>query len=116
MTWCELMLMARCSSKAIVVRLGEDLGKHLHMERRRYRIAVLPGDGIGQEVMSVAIKVLEKVSENSRTFDLEFEHFDWSTQTYLQTGSYIPNNGLEQLKSFDALLFGAVGSQGKLGL
>jgi isocitrate/isopropylmalate dehydrogenase len=81
---------------------------------RKYRIAVLPGDGIGQEVMRVAIEILEKVSSIVETFSLDFRHFPWCSRDYLQTGVYIPDGGLEELKALDAILFGAVGAPGNL--
>lgn len=81
---------------------------------RQYRIAVIPGDGIGQEVMKVAVEILEKVSSIVKTFSLDFRHFAWCSRDYLQTGVYIPDGGLEELKALNAILFGAVGAPGNL--
>ena len=72
-----------------------------------YRIAAIPGDGIGNEVIPAGIEVLQKLQDG---FRLEFEHFDWSSARYKKTGAYIPEDGLEQLKKFDAIFFGAVGA------
>ncbi len=72
-----------------------------------YRIAAIPGDGIGDEVIPAGIEVLERAADG---FRLEFEHFDWSSKRYLDTGKYIPDGGLERLKTFDAIFFGAVGA------
>ena len=72
-----------------------------------YRIAAIPGDGIGNEVIPAGIEVLERAADG---FRLEFEPFDWSSRRYQQTGRYIPEGGLAQLKSFDAIFFGAVGA------
>ncbi len=72
-----------------------------------YRIASIPGDGIGNEVIPAGIEVLKKLADG---FRLEFEHFDWSSKRYLETGAYIPAGGLEKLKAFDAIFFGAVGA------
>src|SRR5687767_14536933 len=72
-----------------------------------YRIASIPGDGIGNEVIPAGIEVLKRVADG---FRLEFENFDWSSKRYLETGAYIPAGGLEKLKSFDAIFFGAVGA------
>jgi len=72
-----------------------------------YRIASIPGDGIGNEVIPAGIEVLKAVA---RGFKLEFEHFDWSSKRYADSGRYIPAGGLERLKSFDAIFFGAVGA------
>jgi tartrate dehydrogenase/decarboxylase / D-malate dehydrogenase len=74
---------------------------------KSYRIASIPGDGIGNEVIPAGIEVLNAVA---RGFKLEFEHFDWSSKRYADTGRYIPEGGLEKLKSFDAIFFGAVGA------
>ena len=74
---------------------------------KSYRIAAIPGDGIGNEVIPAGIEVLNKAADG---FRLEFEQFDWSSQRYQQTGRYIPEGGLERLKSFDAIFFGAVGA------
>jgi tartrate dehydrogenase/decarboxylase / D-malate dehydrogenase len=74
---------------------------------KSYRIASIPGDGIGNEVIPAGIEVLNAVA---RGFKLEFEHFDWSSKRYTDTGRYIPAGGLEQLKRFDAIFFGAVGA------
>jgi tartrate dehydrogenase/decarboxylase/D-malate dehydrogenase len=74
-----------------------------------YRIASIPGDGIGIEVISAGIDVLQALAEKEG-FKLQFEHFDWSSKRYLEKGAYIPEGGLEKLKAFDAIFFGAVGS------
>jgi tartrate dehydrogenase/decarboxylase/D-malate dehydrogenase len=74
-----------------------------------YRIAAIPGDGIGNEVIPAGIEVLEALSAKEG-FKLAFEHFDWSSARYKKTGAYIPEGGLEKLKAFDAIFFGAVGA------
>ena len=74
---------------------------------KTYRIAAIPGDGIGNEVIPAGIEVLGKLQDG---FRLEFEHFDWSSKRFQQTGRYIPEGGLEKLKAFDAIFFGAVGA------
>jgi tartrate dehydrogenase/decarboxylase/D-malate dehydrogenase len=74
---------------------------------KTYRIASIPGDGIGNEVIPAGIEVLNRVAEG---FRFEFRHFDWSSKRYKETGAYIPEGGLEQLKAFDAIFFGAVGA------
>lgn len=79
---------------------------------KTYHIASIPGDGIGVEVTEQAIRVLKRVQELFGTFALEFQHFGWSSESYRQTGEYIPVGGLETLKTYDAILFGAVGSPG----
>jgi tartrate dehydrogenase/decarboxylase / D-malate dehydrogenase len=79
---------------------------------REYRIAAIPGDGIGIEVIAAGLKVLEALAARDHGFKLEVEHFPWSSQYYLEHGYYIPDGGLEQLKRFDAIFFGAVGAPG----
>ncbi len=74
---------------------------------KTYRIASIPGDGIGNEVIPAGIEVLKHLEDG---FRLEFEHFDWSSERYKKTGAYIPEGGLEKLKAFDAIFFGAVGA------
>jgi len=74
---------------------------------KTYRIASIPGDGIGNEVIPAGIEVLDRAAAG---FRLEFEHFDWSSKRFQQTGKYIPDGGLEKLKAFDAIFFGAVGA------
>ena len=84
------------------------------MSSKNYKIACIPADGIGPEVIDAGVKVLEALSAASKSFTLDFEHYDWSSETYKKTGKYIPDNGLEELKKHDAIFFGAVGAPGKL--
>jgi len=73
------------------------------------KIAVLPGDGIGPEVTREAMKVLETLSEIDDTFKFEAEELNWNSEYYLEHGQMMPKDGLEKLKGFDAILFGAIG-------
>ena len=75
------------------------------------RIAVIPGDGIGKEVIAQGMRVLESAGAR---FDLQFawQVFDWSCETYLRTGRMMPDDALEQLQPFDAIYLGAVGYPG----
>jgi tartrate dehydrogenase/decarboxylase / D-malate dehydrogenase len=76
-----------------------------------YKIAVIPGDGIGREVVPEGLRVLESAGRRyGITFD--WHHFDWSCQTYVTTGRMMPEDGLEQLRGFDAIYLGAVGYPG----
>ena len=77
---------------------------------RTYRIAAIPGDGIGIEVIAAGLKVLEVLAGRDRTFELEVEHFPWSSEYFLKNGYYIPEGGLDKLATFDAIFFGAVGA------
>ena len=78
---------------------------------KTYRIATIGGDGIGPEVIRAGVEVLQALAKANGTFALEFEDFPWSSEFYLRHGQYIPDGGLEKLKGFDAIFFGAVGSQ-----
>ena len=78
---------------------------------RAYRIAAIPGDGIGVEVIAAGIRVLEALAESRGSFRFEVKSFPWSSDYFLERGHYIPEGGLAELRSFDAIFFGAVGSQ-----
>lgn len=73
-----------------------------------YRIAVIPGDGTGPEVVNEGLKVLEAASKKFG-FEYETKSFDWGGERYLKTGKTIPEGGLEELKKFDAIFLGAIG-------
>jgi tartrate dehydrogenase/decarboxylase/D-malate dehydrogenase len=77
--------------------------------KRSRRIAVIPGDGIGEEVVSEGIKCLKTLSEVTETIQFEFEYFPWSSEYYLRHGRMMAEDGLEVLKGFDAIYLGAVG-------
>lgn len=76
-----------------------------------YKIALIPGDGIGKEVLPEAVNVLEKVG-GKFGISFEWQEFDWSCETYARTGRMMPEDGIEQLTPFDALFLGAVGYPG----
>ena len=77
----------------------------------RYRIAVIAGDGIGNEVVPEAIRVLERVAGR---FDLafQFDEFDWSCERFHKLGAMMPDDGLEMISGHDAIMLGAVGFPG----
>src|SRR4030042_1627924 len=77
--------------------------------KKSHRIAVIPGDGIGNEVISEGIKCLKALSEVFENVQFEFQYFPWSSQYYLQHGRMMPEDGLEILKDFDAIYLGAMG-------
>jgi tartrate dehydrogenase/decarboxylase/D-malate dehydrogenase len=78
---------------------------------KSYKIAVIPGDGIGKEVVPEGIRVLEAVA---RRFDLslKWDEFAWNCETYARTGRMMPANAIEQLRRYDAIFLGAVGFPG----
>ncbi|WP_158857147.1 tartrate dehydrogenase [Lunatibacter salilacus] len=75
---------------------------------KTYRLAIVPGDGIGHEIIPAALKVLEAAA-NKFGFELNYTFFDWGAGRYVKEGAFMPEDGLETLKSFDAVFFGAVG-------
>ena len=74
-----------------------------------YRIAVIPGDGIGPEVVSIGLEVLNAIA-NKRGFNVDLEHFPFGGDHYLKTGETLSDESLARLRMFDAILLGAVGS------
>ncbi|SNT25100.1 tartrate dehydrogenase/decarboxylase / D-malate dehydrogenase [Noviherbaspirillum humi] len=78
---------------------------------RTHKIAAIGADGIGPEVIRAGLTVLEALAARDGGFRMEVESFPWSSDYYLAHGHYIPEGGLERLKQFDAIFFGAVGSQ-----
>src|SRR5438874_10023845 len=78
---------------------------------RAYRIAAIPGDGIGVEVIAAGLRVLDAIANREGSFRFEVKNFPWSSDDFLEHGYYIPDGGLEELSRFDAIFFGAVGSQ-----
>ncbi len=80
------------------------------MESWTYRIAVIPGDGIGQEVVPEGLRVLDRLAAQSDgRLSFAFESFPWGCEHYLKTGHMMDADGLERLAEFDAIYFGAVG-------
>lgn len=76
----------------------------------KYTIASIPGDGIGPEVIREAIKVLRVVEKIHGNLHFEIDSYDWNCKRYLETGRMMPEDGLDILAPYDAILFGAVGS------
>ena len=76
-----------------------------------YNIAVIPGDGIGKEVVPEGIRVLEAAG---RRFDIGFKlkEFSWNCENYSRTGRMMPEDGIKKLRAFDAIYLGAVGFPG----
>lgn len=73
-----------------------------------HAIAIIPGDGIGTEVMSQAQRVLERAGKLGG-FEFRWRDFDWSCDSYVRTGQMMPADGIDQLREHDAVLLGAVG-------
>ena len=79
---------------------------------KTYQIAVIPGDGIGPEVLAEGIKVLERAAELSGAFRFRFTYFPWGCEYYLEHGRMMDADGMERLAAFDAIYLGAVGAPG----
>ncbi len=77
-----------------------------------FKIALIPGDGIGIEVIAAGKIVLQCLAKESGRFDVKFEEFPWSSEYYKREGRYLPEGALDTIKKFDGVLFGAVGAQG----
>ena len=79
------------------------------MTQRTYRIAVLAGDGIGQEVLPAGVEVLTLAAQ-AHDFGLTFTDFPWGCDYYLRHGRMMDDDWVDQVRSFDAIYFGAIGS------
>src|SRR6202162_200689 len=77
----------------------------------KLKIAIIPGDGIGNEVVPEGIRVLEAVGARFG-LDYAWDHYDWSCQRFAKTGAMMPADGLAQIAKHDAIYLGAVGSPG----
>ena len=78
---------------------------------RHYQIAVLPGDGIGHEVIPESLQTLEALTQLQGDFHLDTQQFDWGTERYLRDGAQMPKDGLTVLErgGFDGILLGPIG-------
>jgi tartrate dehydrogenase/decarboxylase / D-malate dehydrogenase len=87
--------------------LGDEERKHM----AKHKIALIPGDGIGKEVLPEGVRVLEAAARRFN-FQLEFTDFDWSCDRFAKTGKMMPDDGMETLKQFESIFLGAVGWPG----
>jgi tartrate dehydrogenase/decarboxylase/D-malate dehydrogenase len=76
---------------------------------KTYKIACIPGDGIGKEVVPAGQTVLEALAAKQKTFKFDFTSFDWGGDYYRQHGVMMPDKGLDELRDKDAILFGSAG-------
>jgi len=77
---------------------------------KSYRIAAIPGDGIGKEVIAAGIEVLQALARREGGFALTFDHFDWGSDYYKTHGVMMPEDGRDRIRHHDAIFFGAVGA------
>jgi tartrate dehydrogenase/decarboxylase/D-malate dehydrogenase len=78
---------------------------------KTYRIAVIPGDGIGKETTPEGLRVLDAAARRFG-FSLKLDHYDWSCETYAKTGAMMPADGMDRLRESDSIFLGAVGWPG----
>ncbi len=76
---------------------------------RSYRIAAIPGDGIGKEVIAAGLEVLTALERRDGGFHLEVQNFPWGSDYFRAHGKLMPEDGVATLRKFDAIFFGAVG-------
>ena len=76
---------------------------------KTYRIAAIPGDGIGTEVVSAGIEVLHALARRDGSFQFAVDHFDWGGEYYKKHGRMMPEDGRSQIRNHDAILFGSAG-------
>lgn len=79
------------------------------IELKNYSVAVIPGDGIGPEVIAEGLKVMRAIEEVHGNVTFSEKVYDWNCEYYLKYGKMMPHDGLDQLKNHDSILFGAVG-------
>ncbi|WP_260412557.1 tartrate dehydrogenase [Alkalihalobacillus sp. TS-13] len=77
---------------------------------KTYEIGVVPGDGIGTEVMPGTLDVLDTLAEVHGGFKFKYSHYPWSCEYYLEHGEMMPEDGLERLSQHNAVFLGAVGN------
>ena len=76
---------------------------------KTYRIATIPGDGIGKEVVPEGQKVLQAIAQQNKNLKFDFQDFDWGGDYYRKHGVMMPEDGLDALRDKDAILFGSAG-------
>lgn len=78
------------------------------MSDRNYKVAVLPGDGTGPEVVAEGVKVIEAAARKFG-FEMSFDKYDWGGERYLKTGNVLPDDATDTLKKYDSIFLGAIG-------
>ncbi len=76
---------------------------------KKYKIAAIPGDGIGTEVVSAGVEVLNALAERDGGIAFQVDHFDWGGDYYKKHGRMMPEDGRDQIRDHDAILFGSAG-------
>src|SRR4051794_31164217 len=78
-------------------------------DRRRYKLAAIPADGIGPEVIEAGLEILAALERRSDGLSFEITRYEWGSEYFKRHGRMMPEDGLDQLRNHDAILFGAVG-------
>ena len=77
---------------------------------KTYAIAAIPGDGIGTEVIAAGVEVLHALAQRDGSFKFQVDHFDWGSEYYKKHGIMMPEDGRDQIRRHDAILFGSAGA------
>jgi tartrate dehydrogenase/decarboxylase / D-malate dehydrogenase len=86
------------------------MGRQRRDRLESVRVALIPGDGVGKEVVPEAVRVLDAVCSSGGALSFEYSDLDWGCDLYRATGQMMPEDGLDRLASFDAILLGAIGA------
>src|SRR5262249_17436917 len=103
---CKRMRQINLGAQSTAASPGSLLRRPL---MKTYRIAAIPGDGIGAEVVSAGIEVLHALAKREGKFQFEIDHFDWGGEYYKKHGRMMPQDGRSLIRSHDAILFGSAG-------
>src|SRR3954471_20556823 len=88
---------------------GADHARRELSSMKSYKIAAIPGDGIGMEVIAAGVEALDALARREGRFKFDFDHYDWGGEYYKKHGRMMPENGRDLIKNHDAILFGSAG-------
>src|SRR5699024_950701 len=97
----------------VIIELTNSNGGITVSNKKQFKLAVIPGDGVGTEVINEGERVLDYLAEHSNNqCSFEYDYFPWGCEYYLENGKMMAEDGLEKIKNHDAIYFGAVGYPG----
>src|SRR5262249_30710458 len=102
---------AACAAPALRYRGARSQNHEGAAVSKSYKIAAIPGDGIGREVVPEGMRVIEAAARR-HGFSVGWQEFDWSCKRYARTGRMMPEDGMATLAKFDSIYLGAVGYPG----